>query len=114
MAVQVEGIKIDTSVLDRITENLRPGAARIVETTGWKIAGDAAQAAPVDTGALRNSILSESGMTDDIEFTVQDGVEYGVFQELGTSKMAAQPFLVPAVEANTQSFNDAFQELFKA
>jgi HK97 gp10 family phage protein len=113
MATSVGGITLDTAVLDRITAEMRPGAARIVEKYGWQIAGQAANNAPVDTGALRNSITSESGMTGELEFTVQDGVEYGIFQELGTHRMAAQPFLVPALEKWAQPFINAFKELFK-
>ena len=113
MAQNVGNIKLDTSVLDRITAQMRPKAARIVNTYGLNIASEAAQNAPVDTGALRNSITSESQMTDELTFTIQDGVEYGIFQELGNSRMAAQPFLIPALEHWAQAFQDAFAELFK-
>jgi HK97 gp10 family phage protein len=113
MATKVGGIELDTAVLDRITAEMRPGAARIVEKYGTQIAGQAANNAPVDTGALRNSVTSESGMTGEMEYTVKDGVSYGVFVELGTSRMAAHPFLVPAVEKWAQPFISAFKELFK-
>lgn len=113
MAQNVGGITLDTSVLDRITAQMRPNAAKIVNTYGLNVASEAAQNAPLDTGALRNSITSESQMTDELTFTVQDGVEYGIFQELGTSKMAAQPFLIPALEHWAQRFEQAFAELFK-
>ena len=107
------GAVLDTTVLDRITANLKPGATRIVNTYGIAIAGDAAQMAPLETGALRNSILSESKMTGELTFTVQDGVEYGVYQEFGTSRMAAHPFMIPAIEKWAQKFQDAFASLFK-
>ena len=113
MATQVKGIKLDTSVLDKMTAEARPKASAIVARYGWTITGEAAKLAPVDTSALRNSITSESRLSSDLLFTVQDGVEYGIFQELGTSKMGAQPFLVPAVEKWSQKFLDAFAELFK-
>jgi len=113
MSTSVGGIKIDTSVLDRITAEMRPKAAEIVEEHGLAIMSEAAQSAPVDTGALRNSILSESGMTGELQYTVQDGVEYGQFVELGTSRMAAQPFLVPAIEHWRAKFYRAFTGLFE-
>lgn len=113
MATNIGGLIIDTKVLDRITAEIRPRASRIVNTYGLAIASTAAQNAPVDTGALRNSILSESQMDGDMTFTVQDGVEYGIFQELGTHKMAAQPFLIPAIEEWADRFQAAFAELFK-
>ena len=40
---------------------------------------------------------------------VADGVEYGLYQELGTVKMAAQPFMVPAVERVRPGFEQAFK-----
>ena len=113
MTTQVGSVKIDTRVLDKITAEIHPKASRTVAKYGLIITGEAAKNAPLDTGALRSSITSESMMTGDMSFTVQDGVNYGIFQELGTSKMAAQPFLLPAVEAWRQKFLDAFAELFK-
>jgi len=62
---------------------------------------------------LRNSILSESKMTGELTFTVQDGVEYGIFNEFGTSKMAAHPFMIPAIEKWARKFQDAFRDLFR-
>lgn len=113
MAQSVGGIRIDTSVLDKITAEIEPKAAQTVNKYGIAITGEAAKFSPVDTSALRNSITSESHMVDNMTFRVQDGVEYGIFQELGTSKMAAQPFLVPAIEAWRDRFYSAFAELFR-
>jgi len=113
MAQNVGGITLDTSVLDKITAEMKPKAAKIVNAYGLKVASEWAADVPVDTGNYRNSITSESGMTDDMTFTAQDGTDYGVFVELGTNKMAARPSLVPALENNTQPFQDAFAELFK-
>lgn len=114
MATKVGGVKLDTRVLDKITAELKPRASRIINQQGLNMTGIAAQNAPVDTGALRNSLTENSQMTGDLTFTLQDGVEYGIFQELGTSKMAAQPFIIPALEAGWDKFCAAFSELFKA
>ena len=53
--------------------------------------------APVDTGFLRGSIRA---MPDGAGggWTVRVGAEYGAYVELGTVNMAAQPYLLPAVE----------------
>jgi HK97 gp10 family phage protein len=59
---------------------------------------DAAKAnAPVDTGELRDSIESIVS-SDGLSVEVGTDVPHGVFVELGTSRMAAQPFLFPAFE----------------
>ena len=115
------GMVLDTTVLDRITRELKPKAHNIVMTYGNLVMSDSAKNAPVASmetsgyigGALRGSITSESRMTDDLTFTVSDGVEYGVYQEFGTSKMAAQPFMRPAIEKWRERFLTAFSELFK-
>ena len=108
-----EVIYLDTALLDKITTEMRPKASAIVNKYGLAITSEAARRAPVDTSALRNSILSESHMEGDMTFVVSDGVEYGVWQEFGTGRMAAQPFLVPAVESWRDKFLNAFSELFK-
>lgn len=113
MATKLQGVTLDTSVLDKITDELRPRASETVERFGLLIAGDAAKAAPVDTGALRNSIVSESHMEGDLTFIIQDGVLYGIFLELGTSRMAAQPFVTPAVEKHAAKFLASFGEILE-
>lgn len=42
---------------------------------------------------------------------VADGVEYGIYQELGTKRMGAHPFMRPAVEAVRQGFLKAWQSV---
>lgn len=118
MTTQITGVTLDTKVLDRMTAEIKPKARAVVNKYGLAIAGEAAKLAPVDTAALRNSILSESMMTGDMTFTVQDGVEYGVFVEFGHTAsngrlVAAQPFLTPAIESWRDKFLVAFEDLFK-
>jgi hypothetical protein len=51
----------------------------------------------VASGALRASI--NVARLGHLHYAVHDGVPYGVFLELGTSRMAARPFMVPVFEA---------------
>jgi HK97 gp10 family phage protein len=111
--MNVGNVFIDTSVLERITAEIRPRASKVVSQYGLLITGTAAKNAPVDTGRLRNSITASSKMIDDSTYRIQDGVHYGIFQELGTSKMAAQPFLIPALEMWRDKFLAAFSQVFK-
>ncbi len=51
-------------------------------------------------GRLRSSITNEIGTdSQGLVATIGTNVEYAPYVELGTSKMAAQPFLLPALEA---------------
>ena len=110
-----EQVKIDTKKLDEILKNLHPEASKVVSKRGLKVASDWAADVRVDTSAFRNSILSESEMdeTDDLLFIAQDGVTYGIFNELGTHKMAAKPSLSQAINQNEKSFIQDFVHLFE-
>jgi HK97 gp10 family phage protein len=67
----------------------------VVQMTG--IIVQLAQAnAPVDTGFLRDSIVAE--MIDEFSGTVTVGAYYGIYVEMGTRFMAAQPYFYPAVD----------------
>lgn len=57
----------------------------------------AVQLAPVDTGALRESIHVEAGDREGV-YQVVASVPYAVHVEFGTHRAAAQPFLTPAVQ----------------
>lgn len=115
MATQIPGVTLDTSVLDKITANIKPKASKVVMKWGWIMAREAATVHPwkLRTGALTDSILSESHMETDLLFILQDGVEYGIFLELGTSKMAAYPFVIPAIEHWRDPFLADFSKVFE-
>lgn len=51
----------------------------------------------VDTGTLRASIRWTPDGAQRI--VIHDGVEYGVFLEAGTERMASRPFVAPVFEA---------------
>lgn len=102
----------DTSNLNRLISRIPGNRAKVVKSIAFQVEAIAKMKAPVDTGALRNSIYtatSESNTppteateqlpTPDNEVTafVGPSVEYGIYQELGTSFFSAQPFLLPAL-----------------
>lgn len=64
---------------------------------GNQVAEDARRMAPVETGALRDSIQSEvSGSGTETTVRVGSNLEYAIYVEMGTSNQGAQPFLRPA------------------
>lgn len=71
------------------------------------LAADAADRAPVDEGTLQASIHVASITASGNEVTAKvstggEANEYALYQELGTSKMAAQPYMAPAALAHEQ------------
>ncbi len=108
-----EVVYLDTSVLDKITAEMQPKASKIVNKYGLAIASSWAADVNVDTSAFRNSILSESKMISDMTYEASDGVDYGIWNEIGTSTRAAKPSLSQAVEMWRDKFLNAFSELFK-
>lgn len=114
-------MKIDTSQLDAVAADLRRNGSHVgakasaaFRKTIHDIEADAKGRAPVDTGALKNSISSD--ITGDGRFSSMAGevgptVDYGIWQEIGTSKMAAQPYLAPAFDARVPTFLEAVASL---
>jgi len=80
--------------------------ADIYDEISNTIIEDAKQLCPVSTGALQNSItatVTTDTDTNGIQLDISAGndeIDYAPFVELGTSKMAARPFLFPAVQQN--------------
>lgn len=90
----------------------RPRAQLAVQKVCAATARDAQILAPVDTGALRNSISYDVQVTSDGAVgEVGPTVNYGLFVELGTSRMAGQPFLGPAFDRNAPALEAALDSL---
>jgi len=132
--------RLETKGIDRILRELEPKAEALIDKTAFEIQARAQNAAPVDTGALRNSIYTvtqrSNGYRDaarrakasnpkaviapfpepsgNLEAHIGPSVEYAIYQEMGTSKMSAHPFLVPAVEALRKSWEAAWKALFRS
>lgn len=110
---KVGGISLDMSLLEQMSDEIADKAALLIHDAGMEITNQVYELSPKDTGALAESYIMESGMTDKLTFTISDGVSYGIFNELGTSKMAAQPHVVPAMENAEGEVKKAFTELFQ-
>lgn len=69
---------------------------------GPAIVADARDIVPVDEGNLKNSLAFELIADDTLRVGsdtsyLPEGEDYSLYVELGTSKMAAQPYLRPAL-----------------
>lgn len=97
-------IKLDTRELDKIAKGMDKNTDDVIGILANQLEGYAKVKAPVDTGALKNSINAKRRRRNYWE--VRDGVEYGIHQEFGTYRMAAHPFMVPAAEKVARDLNN--------
>lgn len=94
-------------------------AGHLVRTVVRKTAKDVERTAkglaPVDTGNLKSSIstsdLRAMTTSGSVEAEVRATAEYSVYQEFGTSRMAAQPFMGPALDKHSPAFEEAMAQI---
>lgn len=87
----------------RVYEKYRPRRRHQASAPG--------EAPATDLGTLANSISAE--MTGEMSGTVTVHAEYGPHLEYGTVKMAARPFLGPAVDDERESFKREVEEALR-
>ena len=106
--IQVTEIVLDTRKLDQIMNALGFNADQVVKWLAFQVEAQAKMRAPVDTGALRNSLFTSR--ESEAVWRVSDGVEYGLYQEIGyhhyrSGQFIQNPFLVPACETIRDDMN---------
>lgn len=108
------GNEVRALAVSLAAESVRVGArvARVVRRTAAAVERDAKALCPVDTGFLRNSITTSvggDGRSSLMSAEVGPSANYAPFVEFGTSRMAPQPFLMPALAAHENEFYLAVQ-----
>ena len=124
--------KIDTRELDRIIAGLGAKKRKIVTRQAYILRDNARNIVPKDTTALMRSIHvktdDDDGSADayadalahrpgityeelpdpegDVIAVVGTGWEYAEYNEFGTSKMAARPFIGPSAELVRKNLSD--------
>ena len=88
-------IKINQSALDQLTKEQNDLLLKMAEAVKDK----AISICPVKTGKLQDSIdILDRDWENKTMYIGTAGTNYGLFVEMGTSKMAAQPFMRPALD----------------
>jgi HK97 gp10 family phage protein len=107
MAIEIKGLDRLMSKLNAMGGNVLDALGKAVEHTTQVAISDAEVNAPVDTGMLEQSIVHGSDVvrgSDSVTGIVGTSAYYAIYQEMGTVKMAAHPFLMPALNANKSTF----------
>jgi len=100
-------IETNTVKLDALTPKVKRNIVNALNRASLRQVAAAQIKAPVDTGYLRSSIQQEKQATvADMEAVNAVGAEYGIYQELGTIRQAAQPYMLPAFVETMQAAKD--------
>lgn len=109
MVVEIRGVDSLRDRLRMMRSHVREGTEAAAREGGRMGEATMKGLAPVDTGRLRDSIRHEvRGPT--VRFGPGDEIDYAVFVEFGTSRMAAQPYVRPTVEAMRRIWPDLVAE----
>ena len=113
---EIKGLKQLSAELKRLPDKLRGKTLDNAAAAGARVIRDRAKNTyvPVDTGALKASIVvrkdrelsGKNYSTYNVGY-LKKKAPYGGFVELGTSKMAPQPYLRPAIETEQNNAIDA-------
>jgi len=116
MAIEIKGLDSLMAKLNAMGGNVIDALGEAVATTGIVAQADARAFVAVDTGALKASISSDIDFTaTSVEAKVFTNNPYALYQEMGTVKMAAHPYMMPALNDNKSTFEYlAKRELNKA
>lgn len=110
MQIQIDGLDNAERLIKQYSaqaaEKLHRGLVK-----GTRIVQNEARAeCPVDTGTLRRSI---HGQVDGTDGVVGTNTEYAGYVEFGTYKMAAKPYLAPALKSHQSDIIAAIAAEFK-
>lgn len=92
---------------NKVLQEARRLAREKLEISALLVERTAKEMCPVDTGTLRRSITHVMSVDGKRAF-VGTNVDYAPYVEMGTAKMAAQPFLRPALHANRGKIKKIF------
>lgn len=116
MNFSVELVNIDEvtqSILDKVSKTK---VSEKLKYCGELVSGYAKENHTFNniTGNLEHSIHREPHLVEnELEEWIVVGMFYGSYVEYGTSRMAAKPFLVPALEANKDTIIRILSEVLK-
>lgn len=111
-------IKFKVSGVDRMVRTIakkskqaRTATNRELDLSSKRIERMAKTKAPVDTGALKNSIFSAKA--GDLTYKVTAPQHYAIYVEKGTRKMRAQPYLQPSLDAERPKLISNLRKIYE-
>lgn len=113
--VQWKGMSEVLGKFANANSNIKSNLGIALKNNAEEIKRSAVGSAPVDTGFLKSNI--NTSYPSDLKAEIKAGATYAGYVEYGTRKMAAQPFMRPAIEKQQskmqKDFRDAVTRAFK-
>jgi HK97 gp10 family phage protein len=110
-------VRFDTRQINRLHDDIEaaadtiiPRTQNVIMKTGYDTVTAAQVRCPVRSGHLKSTIGVDIDM-DGLGFEVGATAEYAGYVEFGTTKMAPQPYLMPAFNQRVGIANRAFGAL---
>ena len=111
------GVTIDTTELDRIMRDLNVNTNEAVKSIAFDVEGEIKKVATdmkiYKSGAFISSIKAEYIGGELSGWWVTDGVDYGIWQEIGHHNVPARPSFSTGVENVSGRLAEQFKRLFK-
>ena len=109
-ALRACGVQAQAHATAEITANGAIDTGRLKNSITFAVSGDSSRqhAYNDDEGTSYSEIVNGGGKESDQILYLGTNVEYAQFVEAGTHKMAARPFIRPAVQNNIAEFQDIF------
>lgn len=101
------GLNILLNTTDQTVSKIKNGIHSALEQSADVVGATAVAVVPVDTGNLMRSINHK--FEGENKVLIGTDVYYAGFVELGTSRMAARPYLRPALENNVTKIENIFR-----
>lgn len=111
VSFKVKGVDRMVRQLAIKSKQARTATDRQLELSSLRIERGAKTGAPVDTGALKNTIFS--AQAGSLTYKVTAPQHYAVYVEKGTRKMRAQPFLKPAIDAERPKLISNLRKIYR-
>jgi HK97 gp10 family phage protein len=103
VSFEIKGLEELQRAMRQFPDAAKAGARKGLEKTAPKVATGAGARAPKRTLKLATSMAHViRGIAGGVKAMIGTPVFYARFQELGTRKMGANPFLTPEVEADEE------------
>lgn len=108
---KVRGVDQMVRLIANKGKKARIATNRELDLSSKRIERMAKTKAPVDTGALKNTIFS--AQAGSLTYKVTAPQHYAIYVEKGTRKMRAQPYLKPALDAERPKLISNLRKLYE-